>query len=479
MLRALWRGLSSRGKAEWSTPDPRLNIPAGISVNGQSHLDIRYSSETVLARLPQSGEALAIEWVLPPGLLVEAHGHCLAIYTSDLVKVGEAFISASVPVVLELKELPLSFGSSASQSVKVSIAASYDVAELTIRHKNFQLMDRGIIGPNSPWKRWNQGDRPITYLLDQPPTALGLKRLVVVFSAIAGPHDFTYNYRAALSGVSSYRLFILDDFGIRGSYYLADHRDRSIYDSVQAFLKYILHELQIDPADVTFAGSSKGGTAALIHGLPMDVGNIIVGAPQSLPGSYLSLSAPEILTFMTGDSGSIGRKWLDETVGEFLSTESPATQVRVLVGDADHHLTAHVKPLEKMLKASGTRVQTVIVQDVNHQDIGRPFSVYLRQSLRVRNNQRSEVLIPYELTWQPGKQRSAMLKVWVPSGEVIAVRAFVGAQLLTTRGFSGEDIYTFAVPRGKSLRVRIYRKCARSRQRRGAFTTEWLRPKPV
>jgi hypothetical protein len=459
--------------------DSRLNIPAGITMVGRCNFEVRarYTNDTVVVRIPETRVAQTIEWMVSSDLVIEVHGQCLAIYTRDLKKIGEAFVEAPVPVVLnEIQDSRLSSGSTERCGVRISTTAPHSGMEIRIRHKNFQIENRGIASPTGPWRHWHQADRSLTYLLEPPRSVAGRARLVVVFSAISKPYDFTYNYRAAISELDSYRLFILDDFGRRGSYYFSDHKDRSIYDSVQAFLRHILHDLGIKSADTAFVGSSKGGTAALIHGLPMAVGNIIVGAPQSLPGAYLISSDPAILGFIAGDSGPAGRDWLDNSIGELLSEISPGTQIRLLVGNADHHLSAHVRPLEAKLGVRGAHVSTLVVQGVDHQDIGRPFGAYLRQLLDERKGQPADAVVPYELAWQSREENCALLRVWIPQGEVIAIRAYAGTLLLANHDYSGQESYLFSVPKGESVRVRIYRKCVGSRRRRGAFTTRWLRP---
>lgn len=431
-----------------------------------------------LVSIPASPDDSVLGWMVPSGFVVEAHGHCLAFYGQDGVKVGEAFVCATGPaVVKECGAMPR--GEKANrrgQLIQISAKGPHKGMDLCIRNGNYWLQDRGLVLTDSSWRRWHAGERSLSYLLENPRTTSGRNHLVVVFSAIGSDYDFTYNYRTALSGVDAYRLFVLDDFGTRGSYYLADHKDLGVFHSTQAFLSEIIRDLAVDREHVTFAGSSKGGTAALIHGLPQKVGNIVAGAPQSKPGTYLGTYAQEILQFMTGEEESEGRKWLDTSVHTYLSQKSPATKVRVLVGDADHHLDAHVRPLEGILTRAGTPNRTLVVQGVSHQDIGKPFSLYLDLLLKRRTGIAPEALVPYELSWQHSGENRAQLKVWIPRGEVMAIHIFSGNDLLVKYGYSSQNYYSFTVPEGQRIRVRMYRRSTSSRVRKGAFTTEWLRP---
>ena len=422
-----------------------------------------------------------MEWTVPSQLIVEPHGHSVALYAEDRSKRGEASISASGPVVV--KEWDRAhLGESLNehgQLIKITAKGPHKGMRVNIRDKNFKFQERGLVHADSPWRRWHAGERHLSYLLERPKSGAGKKRLVVVFSAIGNEYDFTYNYRSALSDADVYRLFILDDFGTRGSYYLADHKDTDIFRSVQAFLGEIICDLGVNQEDVTFAGSSKGGTAALIHGLTLKVGHIVAGAPQTKPGTYLGVNAEDMLQFIAGDKSDEGRIWLDSAVLAYLSQGCPNTQVSVLVGDVDHHLEAHVRPLEAILTSAGTPIRTLVVQGVSHQDIGRPFSLYLNRLQERRSGLTPDSLVPYELSWQGSEDSKAQLRVWIPSGEVIAVRVFSGRNLVAEYGYSDKDYYSINVPVDERVRVRIYRKSSASRLRKSAFTTEWLRARAV
>lgn len=462
------------GRRDYLDLGSMLNVPIGLSITGNV-LSTTVVPDVYTLRVSASKTPVRIELRLGSELILETHGHCLAVYDANSVKLAEALVKSAGPVsVREVTSFRRLKGAQ-SQAVQMSTNNLVDELSVTIRSGSFQMRAGKANRTKSHWQRWHGTERSLTYLVDEPKSALGRTRLIVVFSAIGSEFSFSYNYRTTLSDVDAYRIYLLDDFGHRGSYYYADHQDESIFRSVQEFLADQLAELGVDLSRTIFAGSSKGGTAALIHGFALGVGEIVAGAPQSKPGTYLAANAPEMLEFIAGNSGDDGQRWLDAAITRVLSAGKNGTQVRLLVGEKDHHhLNTHVAPLLKIMEQrNASSVSTLIIQDVDHQDIGRPFGAYLKHLVTASENT-TNVLIPYALSWVGGNR--AQLTTWLPKNELISVRAYCGKELIYSNGYSGSGAYEFPVPQGKSVRVRIYRMNATSKKLLGAFTTKWLRP---
>lgn len=113
--------------------------------------------------------------------------------------------------------------------------------------------------------------------------------LLVVFSGFGGKNVAgRFNYVRTLRDCRANKLFILDDFGYNsvGSYYLGNNC--VVYnDSVIESLVYEIAE-KCRAKKIVFAGSSKGGSAALLYGFRMNVNQIICGSPQYKIGDYLN-----------------------------------------------------------------------------------------------------------------------------------------------------------------------------------------------
>lgn len=449
---------------------PELSLPGGLMMTGSSP---RYScdEEAIHIRVGGQDDVAQILWNIPQGHSLRMHGHCLGLYDAVFKKVAEATVTSAGPVVTS--ESP------DGRQVSFTAQEAEQRINVLVKRRDFQIVERGQMPSTPEWVRWSEGERQLTYLLVAPKTLEGRSRMMVVFSAIGAEFDFTYNYRSALSAADAYKLYILDDFGKRGSYYYADHRDESIYRSIQMFLKQMFEKHSISVENVTCIGSSKGGTAAIIHGIPLGVGSIIAGAPQSRPGTYLGLNAPEMLEFIAGDDSEASRSWLDGLLERTVTMGATSSVVRIFVGRADHHYQDHVLPLVAALERRGIAVRTLVVHGVSHQDIGRPFSAYVGQlanyesgSLGIRE---SDAVIPYELSWLSELDGVALLKLWLPVGEAVAVKAFSSKGLIKSYNYSGADNYSVQIPVGEPVRFRVYRRTAATGVRE-AFTTRWLRP---
>ena len=215
--------------------------------------------------------------------------------------------------------------------VRVAFRGRSTQVRTTLRLGDFAYRDRGLADPRQHWRRF---ERAVGLNYQQVPAKnqAGAKRLVVVFTAVHQPGDFTYNYRATVDQTPFHALYVLDDFGDQGAYYLQDHGDRGIFDTVQALIDSTLQQLGLTPSDLVTVGSSKGGTAALIHGLAAGAGHVFVGAPQTRIGTFVSKPHPNILELMTGGTGPEQVAELDEALyelaGEVLQPDPNSRQRR-------------------------------------------------------------------------------------------------------------------------------------------------------
>ncbi|MDI3411257.1 accessory Sec system protein Asp2 [Bacillus sonorensis] len=110
--------------------------------------------------------------------------------------------------------------------------------------------------------------------------------LTVVFSGFSTEgKPPLYNYIRTLEGFTCNALFILDDFGCRGSYYLCKQRNFSIERSVISLINKIVEENGIKK--IISCGSSKGGYASLYYAIKYGFDAAICGSPQYYLGIIL------------------------------------------------------------------------------------------------------------------------------------------------------------------------------------------------
>lgn len=211
-------------------------------------------------------------------------------------------------------------------------------------------------------------------------------QLVVVFSAIAPRYKFVYNYVNTLKDIPINKLFILDDFGDQGSYYLAKNRDFSIETAVSSLINYKMAKYGINSNNVTTVGSSKGGFAALYYGIKYHFGNVIVGAPQTKLGHFLINQAKHrnVAEYISGGYEKSHQYYLDRLLFNLLDLPNDASpNINILIGKQDHHYTNHFLPFANELKRKGFKLNLDIREGIPHSDLRLHFPPYLINKIRL------------------------------------------------------------------------------------------------
>lgn len=420
------------------------------------------------------GEVLAVDcevaaergWKLgvavPAGVRIIAHGHSAAFWLDD-VQVAELHVESTSAAAISVSDpSPL--------IQRLELAGQRGGLRIDLRFAGFLLKDRGVGRAGLGWRRY-ESERSLNYMVDSPASGHVPKKLLVVFSAIGAEYDFTFNYRATVAGNNLSKVFVLDDFGRQGSYYLMDHGDDSIFRETQRLLATLVAEQGVALADVMFAGSSKGGTAALLHGVTLGVGRVLLGAPQYRVGDYLFHVAPQILEFMTGGAAEESRQALNAAVREILLRGQRRTAIRVAVGSGDHHLASHVGPLIDEARAAGYRVSSLILPGVPHAEIGGVFKHLLAaEALDLGLGARQEPL-PYSFT---RSRETVTLRCWPGENEKLAVHLSGKQSVLERRPYSGDVEFSFPAPPDQGdVRARVFRRTDSGSSIK-AFTTHWV-----
>ncbi|GHH97443.1 heparinase II/III domain-containing protein [Neobacillus kokaensis] len=229
-------------------------------------------------------------------------------------------------------------------------------------------------------------------------------KLFVIFSALGTKYSYLYNYMNTLKDLPVNKLFILDDFGDQGSYYLGKNRDFSIETSVISLIQYIMRQNKILSENVTALGSSKGGFTALYYGIKYYFGNVIAGGPQSKLGSFLLQQAnhPNIAEYIAGGSKESDRYYLDGLLLNVLNQPCDVSpNIHIFVGKDDHHYKNHVLPLYNVLGNRGYKVDLKTSDGVNHDELKIYFPYYLlgkaKQILGIPLDGKTDVLPQEEL----------------------------------------------------------------------------------
>ncbi len=111
--------------------------------------------------------------------------------------------------------------------------------------------------------------------------------VVFVFSGFGQDRPDHYNFANILDYCPADVVWVNDNFDNLFTYYLCINMDFKVADAVGDFIHSKVQELGVPWSNITFLGASKGGSAALYHGLKMNVQNVVACVPQIKIGSYL------------------------------------------------------------------------------------------------------------------------------------------------------------------------------------------------
>ncbi|MDO4898118.1 MAG: DUF6270 domain-containing protein [Rothia sp. (in: high G+C Gram-positive bacteria)] len=173
------------------------------------------------------------------------------------------------------------------------------------------------------------------------------RHLLVIFSGFR--HKGTLDFGgSAIDSIQHNVLWIYDEFGdpAENSYYLMQGGQYDPRDAVQGFLHEVASWQGLDIADMTFAGFSKGGSAALYHGLEMGAGAVISTVPQFAIGSYVQKNWPAVFDRMRqGTDADTAQKTLDQLLpGVLASSRQSNTNVYLFSAEADHQFAEEIEP---------------------------------------------------------------------------------------------------------------------------------------
>ena len=207
--------------------------------------------------------------------------------------------------------------------------------------------------------------------------------LIVVFSGF-GPKGSkpVYNYIRTLSHLDVNKLFILDDQGDRGCYYLGENRNFDIEFSVISLINHIANNQSIHDSNIICCGSSKGGYAALYFSIKYEFGFAIVGAPQTKLGSYLyKVKELSTLEFIAGDCSDESVLFCDKLLYDVVEKSKQIPDLYIHVGSGEHHYEDHVLPFQRHLNRFGFDCSLDLKDYSDHGKIGEFYQKVLLNKL--------------------------------------------------------------------------------------------------
>ncbi|WP_214832138.1 hypothetical protein [Exiguobacterium sp. s152] len=196
------------------------------------------------------------------------------------------------------------------------------------------------------------------------------KDLIVVFSAMGRPHQYNFNYMKSFKDHPANQLFILDDFGEKGSYYLGKDLSFRNETSVISLIMNILHRIHATPKHVTTFGSSKGGYVALYYALKYGFGEVVSLAPSINLGDFLISQHPDLLEYMTGGSQSYHVYEMNQLIYDLVREKrDEMPYIHLMVGTADSRKLEHLDPFVSYLESLDIPFDYHIVEGVDHSEL--------------------------------------------------------------------------------------------------------------
>lgn len=204
-------------------------------------------------------------------------------------------------------------------------------------------------------------------------------KLLIVFSGFSKEKP-VYNYVRSLRDVNSVsKLYILDDFGFRGSYYwLENGKDTPERLTTELIGKIVgggnFHELYT-------MGTSKGGTCAIYYGLMFGATNIYSGACQYYVGNYLSIEQhlPILQGMLGSDYSNKDVDFLNSKLSQLIVKKTNSKSIiHLLYSKNEHTYQDHITYLIDDLNSCGIKFTEKIETFNRHSDVGKYFIPYIR-----------------------------------------------------------------------------------------------------
>ena len=227
----------------------------------------------------------------------------------------------------------------------------------------------------------------------------GSRFLAVGFQAINTKP--LYNYIRPLQGLPVHRLYIRDWMGgdelTHSSYYLGPNKTLTIAEACQRLIAEYCEKYRIEPENTIFFGSSKGGYAALYHGIAFGAGHIVAGSPQTRLAAFLAHDHKEdcfrnrIFEWLFGPRTDENKAYADALLFEHAEKLArPHQKVSIMVGRHETHYTEHVLPFQQAFR-DRLDFNIVLGEYREHTDTARHYPPFLRETVAaIIENSRKE-----------------------------------------------------------------------------------------
>lgn len=223
----------------------------------------------------------------------------------------------------------------------------------------------------------------LKYIYEPPPSGES-PYLLVNFSSFRPGRRFVHpQILREAKEANAHKLVVRDERG----YFIGTKQDPTSAEAVVRLLDRFIDRYGIERENVTAAGSSFGGMAALHFGLKCGFGRIIVGTPivsfgEMASGPDAPSQARAIAKRITGESGDRAREFFDGLVfGEIEKARSRA-RIEVLTCTEDPYYEQNVPPLvEAVEQKENLDIEVKPAKYGNHRWLGPSFAKFLGERI--------------------------------------------------------------------------------------------------
>lgn len=210
------------------------------------------------------------------------------------------------------------------------------------------------------------------------------RTLAIIFSGFS--EKPVYNYVKTLWNWKADKLFILDDFAYRGSYYWYSKGSNEPMILTQLLVNQFVNR---GGDKVVTLGSSKGGTCAIYYGLTSGADEVYAAACQYYVGSYVNTNEDnriKVFKSMMGADAGIAEQQILDTIMPKLFEEKVGskTKIHLLYSKDEHTYQEHIADMISKLDDCGIWHTDRIESFKTHNEVGQYFIPWIKKNLEIK-----------------------------------------------------------------------------------------------
>lgn len=183
-----------------------------------------------------------------------------------------------------------------------------------------------------------------------------------------------YQYQKTLQNVGVNKISLKDNGGKHGNWFLGFGNFKHM-NATKQFLEKKFQELAVNKEDVIFFGVSKGGYNAILFGLLLGIGNVVVSSPIGKIYSFLKDRPHQYDYVFPSSMTSKQIEKYEDLIGEVAKKKGKKPNVYAITSENDEYYAPHIPYLESVFKEN--EIKYAMYHNPNP-DITRHGMVYNR-----------------------------------------------------------------------------------------------------